>query len=59
MTSLTEKVALMERLNITNDGLVEIREPENEDKEGSGKIKGLFLKLMMLRGLYASRCSLV
>ncbi|CAK5009107.1 unnamed protein product [Meloidogyne enterolobii] len=40
MTSLTEKVALMERLNITNDGLVEIREPENEDKEGSGKIKG-------------------
>uniref|UniRef100_A0A914L3F1 Uncharacterized protein n=1 Tax=Meloidogyne incognita TaxID=6306 RepID=A0A914L3F1_MELIC len=40
MTSLTEKVALMERLNITNDGLVEIREPENGDKEGSGKIKG-------------------
>uniref|UniRef100_A0A915NWP6 Uncharacterized protein n=1 Tax=Meloidogyne floridensis TaxID=298350 RepID=A0A915NWP6_9BILA len=40
MASLTEKVALMERLNITNDGLVEIREPENEDKEGIGKIKG-------------------
>ncbi|CAK5090556.1 unnamed protein product [Meloidogyne enterolobii] len=40
MASLNEKVALMERLNITNDGLVEIREPENEDKEGSGKIKG-------------------
>nr|CAD2127468.1 unnamed protein product [Meloidogyne enterolobii] len=40
MASLTEKVALMERLNITNDGLVEIREPENEDKEGNGKIKG-------------------
>uniref|UniRef100_A0A915MYP7 Uncharacterized protein n=1 Tax=Meloidogyne javanica TaxID=6303 RepID=A0A915MYP7_MELJA len=40
MASLTEKVALMERLNITNDGLVEIREPENEEKEGNGKIKG-------------------
>lgn len=39
--ALSEKVALMERLSITNEGLVEIREPENEDnKQSTGQIKG-------------------
>ncbi|KAF7634933.1 hypothetical protein Mgra_00005678 [Meloidogyne graminicola] len=52
--SLTEKVALLERLSITNEGLVEIREPDKEG-QSSGNIKGKRIEHSPKKSLITSK----